>query len=342
VKVAAPDVTVENVAVTDSATTGLSVLAAHARVRRVTVTRNGMLGLHANQADDLRLESVRAAGNNTEHFKPSPVAGGIKVTRSRGVALVGCAAVGNRGKGVWLDESVYDITLTGCRVARNTDHGVSLELSAKAVVADNVIRGNGGDGLRVNDTGDVRIWNNTFTGNGRAVHLVQDERRATDLSTPGHDPRQKLPDPTVPWLVEKITMSDNVLADARQGAPCLLCVEDVSNDRRSAAQMGITVNGNLYIRPDAGTPQWTVVWTRGDGAPATFAGLGAFRSATGQEARGLAHDDGNAAGPDGSLARAVETKADKAARPLPESIAKLVGRPKGTRHMGAWSLGPSE
>ncbi|GAA4092970.1 right-handed parallel beta-helix repeat-containing protein [Actinomadura miaoliensis] len=337
VKVVAPDVTVENVAVTDSATTGLSVLAAHARVRRVTATRNGMLGVHANHADDLRLEAVRAASNNTEHFKPSPVAGGVKITRSRKVALVGGAAVGNRGKGLWLDESVYDITITGNRIARNSDHGISIELSAKAVVADNVVLGNGGDGLRLNDSGDAQIWNNTLTGNGRTVHLVQDRRRATDLSTPGHDPRQKLPDPTVPWLVQNITLSNNVLADARAGAPCLLCVQDHSERPRSAEQMRITANGNVYVRPGRGSPFFTIVWQRAGNA-ATYATLDAFRAQTGQEKKGLALDDPNAAAPDGRLAPKSAGRARPTPLPLPSRIAKLVNRPTGTRHTGAWTL----
>ena len=136
VKVTAPDVSVENVAVNESATTGLSVLAAHARVRHVTTTGNGMLGVHANYADDLRLDAVRSTGNNVERFKYSPVSGGVKVTRSRKVAVTGGVFADNLGKGVWMDESVYDITLTGDRILRNADHGVSLELSAKAVVAD--------------------------------------------------------------------------------------------------------------------------------------------------------------------------------------------------------------
>ncbi|GLW62064.1 hypothetical protein Arub01_03080 [Actinomadura rubrobrunea] len=338
VKVAAPDVTVENVAVTDSATTGLSVVAPRARVRRVTATRNGMLGVHANHADDLRLESVRAANNNTERFKPSPVAGGIKITRSRRVALVGGAAVGNRGKGVWLDESVYDITLTGYRVARNSDHGVSLELSAKAVVADNVILGNGGDGLRLNDTGDAEIWNNTVVGNGRAVHLVQDRRRAADLSVPGHDQRQKLPDPTVPWLVRNVALRNNVLADARSGAPCLLCVHDHSERPRGAERMGISANGNVYVRPGRGTPFFLVVWQRDGAAPATFAGLEAFRAQTGQEKKGVAFDDPAAAAPDGSLSAAAAKRARSAPLPLPARIAEKVDRRAGARHVGSWAV----
>lgn len=310
VKVAAPDVIVENVAVTDSATTGLSVLAPGARVQKVTATRNGLLGIHGNEADGLRLVGVRAARNNLEHFKYSPVSGGVKVTRTRTVTIANSVAVDNLGKGLWLDESVRNASIAGTRVVRNADHGIVLELSAGAVVAGNVVRDNGGDGIKVNNTSDVQIWNNTFSGNGRTVHLVQDRRKPGDPGTPGRDPRRRTPDPALTWRTGKITVSSNTLAAPRPGADCLLCVEDHSRER-SGAQMDLTVDGNAYAAGGA-APRWLVVWPKGKGDPATYGDLGGFRSATGQEASG------------------------GTARPLPGRVAKLLDKPAGSRHMGAW------
>ncbi|MDL4772337.1 right-handed parallel beta-helix repeat-containing protein [Actinomadura xylanilytica] len=339
VKVVAPNVTVENIAVTDSATTGLSVLAGSARVQQVTTTGSGMLGVHANYADDLRLKGVRSTHNNVEHFKYSPVSGGIKVTRSRGVTVTGSLTADNFGKGLWLDESVYDITLTGNRVARNADHGIALELSAKAVVAGNVVRDNGGTGLKVNNTSDVQIWNNTFARNARGVHLVQDKRRPGVPGTPGRDPRQKQPDPEMTWLTGKITMSNNAFDGPATGVgsvDCLLCVEDHSH-QRSGAQMGLTLNGNLYVRPGSVSPRGLVLWPKDGGASGTFPDLGDFRSATGQEAQGRTHRTEHGTGPDGALKPALRSEADgSAAQPLPGAIAGLLDRPAGTRHMGAW------
>ncbi|SNT03698.1 Protein of unknown function [Actinomadura meyerae] len=332
VKVTGANVTVENVAVTDSATTGLSVLASGARVRRVTTTRNGMLGVHANQADDLRLEKVRSTENNLEHFKYSPVSGGIKVTRSRKVAVTDGVVTGNLGKGVWMDESVYDITLTGARITGNADHGVSLELSAKAVVAGNVITGNGGDGLKINNTSGVQVWNNSLAGNGRTIRIVQDARSPDDPGTPGRDPRRKGPDPEMTWRIGRTTVSNNTLADPRPGSPCLLCVQDHTNER-SASEMGLTVNGNVYVRPDASDPRALVVWMG-----KSYDDLGRFRSVTGQEARGRMHESPAAAGAGGTLERTLGAAADaEAAVPLPPAVAKLLGKRPGTRHIGAWT-----
>ncbi|GAA2422065.1 hypothetical protein GCM10010191_37160 [Actinomadura vinacea] len=337
VKVVGADATLENVAVTDSATTGLSVLGPRATIRRFTATRNGMLGIHANHADKLRIELVRAHRNNLERFKSAPVSGGIKITRSRTVEVSDSVLADNLGKGVWLDESVHDATVTGNRIVRNTGHGIVLELSAKAVVAGNVVRGNGGDGVRVNDTADVAIWNNTLAGNGRTVHLVQDLRRPDRPGTPGRDPRRPFPDPGMTWRLGQITVGNNVLADARGDAPCLLCVEDHS-PQRSAGGRGIVANGNVYVRPDAGSPRRLITWSRGAGAPAAFTGLAAFRSTTGQEQRGLAYDAGNAATADGALDGSVAGAAAANALPLPAEVAGKLDRPAGTRHMGAWNL----
>jgi parallel beta-helix repeat protein len=338
VKVTAPDVTVENVIVKQSATSALTVSQApRARLNRITLADNGLLGLHANNADDLRVDSARFEHNNTEHFKFSPVSGGMKITRSRKVAVLNTVAVGNLGKGIWVDESVYDVTLAGNRVVRNADHGLDLELSAKAVVAGNLVRDNGGDGIKINNTSDVQLWNNTFVGNGRTLHLVQDKRRASNPADPGHDPRQKGPDPEMTWLLGKITASNNTFADSRAGAACMVCVEDHSHER-SAAQMDIRLNGNAYLRRNDQTPQWLVVWSRGKGGPATFGSLAEFKASTGQEPQGIADDHGTAAAPTGGIAHTMTTRADTAARPLPEPIARLLGKPAGTRHMGAWSL----
>ncbi|QXJ24367.1 right-handed parallel beta-helix repeat-containing protein [Actinomadura graeca] len=333
VRATAPKITVENVVVTESATTGLTVVAAHGRVRHVTSSGNGLLGIHANTADDLRLEGVRLDHNNRERFKYSPVSGGFKITRSRKVAVVDSTVADNLGKGLWMDESVYDITITGSRILRNAHHGISLELSAKAVVAGNVISGNAGDGMKVNNTSDVRIWNNSMAGNGRAVFLVQDPRRRDDPGVPGRDPRQKGPDPAMTWRIGKTTVSNNTFADARPDTPCLLCVTDHTGER-TAAQMNLTVNGNVYVRPDAANPRTLILWSRH-----SFADLGRFRTATGQETRGAFLGTATAARTEGDLEDAVAPGADaNNAMPLPADIAELLGEPKGTRHIGSFSF----
>ncbi len=329
-----PRATLEEVAVVDSATTGIAVSAADATLRHVTSSRSGMLGVTATYADRLLVDGLRAEGNNAERFNQAPVSGGIKIARSRGVTVRDSTSAGNRGPGVWLDESAYDIEVVGNDLRDNAGHGTSLELSAKAVFADNLVSGNGRDGIKVNNTSDVKIWNNTFTGNGRTLNVVQDPRRASDRGTPGHDPRQPFPDPTMTWLLGPVTVRNNVVADTASGN-CLLCVEDYSK-QRSAEQIGVTADGDVYHRTSPGTPTWAVVWSRGAGNPAVFTDLASFTRTTGQEGRGVlltGADVVDAAGrPTGAFpghSRAVG---------LPSDVAALVGQPTGTARVGAFGL----
>ena len=113
VTVERPGVVIENVAITDSATTGLYVAAAaNATLRNLYVARSGMLGLGASNADHLTIERVLSEDNNTEHFNTAPVSGGAKITRSRGVIVRDSIFRNNDGPGLWMDESVYDMTIT--------------------------------------------------------------------------------------------------------------------------------------------------------------------------------------------------------------------------------------
>jgi parallel beta-helix repeat protein len=333
VQVAATKVTLENVEITDTATTGLSVFTTGATLQNVTIARSGMLGAHASQADGLRADSMLLVGNNTEHFNRAPVAGGFKIHKSRTVSVTNSAFVGNLGNSLWFDESVYDMRIAGNDILDGTGNGLVIELSATAKVVDNVISRNGLDGILISDSGQVDVWNNTVTSNARSLNIVQGFRRASDLSATGHDSRQALPDPTVTWITGNITVSNNVFADG--DFKCILCVEDYSHER-SAAQMNIQSNGNVFQRTTASLPVWAFVWSRGAGDPAVYTSLAGFTAATGQDRNSIAVD-GTAALIDATtLVPLVATKEASVAQPLPAGLAGLVGQSTGIEHLGAW------
>ncbi len=281
-------VLIENVAITDSATTGLHVgsgtTTSGVIVRNVRVSRSGMLGINASYADALTLDHVMSVNNNTEHFNTSPVSGGVKIGRTRGIAVRDSVFSGNDGPGLWIDESSYDTTVTNSEMSNNAKHGISLEISAKAFVADNTVVGNGGYGIKVNNTSSVTIERNTFRRNDRSINIVQDSRLPTSASTAGRDKRQPFPDPTMTWRVGPVRLANNVLSNQRSGN-CMLCVEDYT-ETRSAEQMGVSANGDVYMRPSASLPTYLVVWSRGPGNPAVYTDLASFRAATGQETSG--------------------------------------------------------
>jgi parallel beta-helix repeat protein len=334
VTVERPNVVVENVAVTDNATTGLHVgsgTTGGVVLRNVYAARNGMLGISATNADRLLMEKVLSESNNTEHFNSAPVSGGAKITRSRVVVVRDSVFRGNDGPGLWMDESDYDMTIVGNEMRNNSGHGVSLEISAKALFANNIVTNNGGFGVKINNTSNVSVWNNSFVGNDRSLNLVQDARRPTSAGTAGRDKRQPFPDPTMTWLIGPAVFGNNVVASQRSGN-CMLCVEDYSK-QRSAAQIGVSANGDVYNRVSSSSPTNLVVWSRGASDPATYTTLNAFKAATGQEAAGQQLTGAGMVDGDGNLLTALSTSALPG---LPADVAAATGFPTGSRHAGAF------
>ncbi len=177
------------------------------------------------------------------------------------------------------------MTVTHSVMSHNAKHGISLEISAKAVVTNNTVVDNDGYGIKVNNTSNVSIANNIFSQNDRSINVVQDTRRPTSAGTAGRDKRQPFPDPTMTWLIGPVRVSNNVLANQKSG-DCMLCVEDYTQ-KRSAKQIDVTANGDVYARTNASRPTYLVVWSRGPGNPAVYTTLKSFRAATGQEKSGV-------------------------------------------------------
>ncbi|MDN4612601.1 right-handed parallel beta-helix repeat-containing protein [Arthrobacter burdickii] len=323
-------ISIENVVVEQTSTTGLAVSGTDARLLGITLTQNGMLGASATYADGLSAAGLKVTDNNTEGFHHSPVAGGFKIGRTRSVQVQDSIFRANNGTGLWFDESVVDITTSGNDFIGNSGHGLAVEISARAVVANNVIAGNEGHGLKINNTSDVAIWNNSFIDNGRPINIVQDSRRATDGRTPGHDPRQLFPDPLITWINGRIALRNNVITGTT--ANCLLCVEDYSH-RLSAEAMGVTTSGNVFHRASVSTPDWLVVWSRGTGDPAVFTTLGRFRNATGQAAHDMELTGVDIVDPE-TFQVSTPVRSAGVAQPLPDQIARLLGVPTGTLLVG--------
>jgi parallel beta-helix repeat protein len=331
VTVEKPGSSVIGMAFVDNSTTGLSLLSSGITVTGVTAARNGMLGVHANYADNLTTSGVNALGNNTEHFNSSPVSGGFKITRTRGITVAGGQFRDNDGPGLWLDESTYNSKIVGNKLMNNSSHGVSVELSATSTLVNNLLVGNAGFGMKINDTSSVRIWNNTLINNNRPINIVQDARRASDRSTPGHDPRQAFPDPTMTWINGPVEVRNNIMAGT--SGNCLLCVEDYSK-QLTAEQMKVTALGNVYQRPTTSSPAWVAVWSTGSGNPKVFTTLAGFKSGTGQEAVSVALDGKAATTANGSPSTDVLNAVGSVAQTLPADLGSTL-LPAGSKRLGS-------
>ncbi|QRQ79991.1 right-handed parallel beta-helix repeat-containing protein [Glutamicibacter protophormiae] len=326
-------ITLKNLSVQDSATTGINVSATNNTISNVKISGSGMLGMNAVYADGLQVQNLASNGNNTENFNSSPVSGGLKITRSRGVAVKDSQFTSNKGPGLWIDESVYDSKILNNDMLNNTGHGLSLEISAKSTVANNRIVGNGGNGIKLNNTNDVAIWNNTISGSNRVLNIVQDARRGANKSDAGHDPRQSFPDNTMPWIIKNITVKNNVFSNTG-GGNAIVAVEDYSK-QFSAEDMKISLGSNIYNRATGSSPQWSVVWSKGAGNPAVYTTLSAFQKATSQDASSTELLGTAVIDSAHNVAPTVTAKNSNATA-LPEAIASLIGKNTSSKQLGAF------
>ena len=112
-------------------------------------------------------------------------------------------------------------------------------------------------------------------------------------------------------------MRNNVVARPRSTGNCLVCVEDYTH-QRTAEQIGVTMNGNVYNRLT--TPTWTQVWSRGAGNPAVYTSVAAFAAATGQDAKRVSVDGRSAVSDNGTLDASIVTQAASIASALPSDV----------------------
>lgn len=331
---AANDVTLSDVTIRDNSTTGFYSWSPRTTLTRVSLIGNGLLGGGASQADGLVVDQMLSVGNNSENFNHSPVSGAFKVTRTQGVTVKDSAFTGNFGRGPWFDESVVDIRFTGNDVIGNTGHGVFVELSERAVVADNIIADNGQFGLYVVNSGSVKIWNNTVVDNlERNVNIAQDSRRASDPNAAGHDPRTRYA-PLAPWIVSNVVMSNNVVAES--DGNCLVCVQDFSM-QFTGSQMVSSINGNLYHRDDPSAVRWFSAWSVGPVSkdPSVTDTLAAYTAATGQDGRSRLVDGATVVTDEFALQSSYANTQSSIAVPVPSDVAAGTRLPANSTTLGA-------
>ncbi len=313
----------------DNAAMGLTVLQPDAVVRNNVFTGNGQLGLHGHNAHRLRVEGNRFVGNNRERFRIQSAQGGLKVTSSRDMVWRDNVVERNFGRGMWCDESCYNITIVRNTVRDNQDRGIQYELSARAVIASNVVTGNGDAGIMVLESSDIDVYNNTLSRNLQNIRVFEGSRRSSA-------------DPAITWDVGDVVIRNNLLSNGTSRSVALFGVDNLGT--KTAEQMGVSANYNGYYRTNSGSPSTLVQWARWPSTILMLRDLNAFRSATNQERNGLAVDStstnpffANESGGDYRL-RSGSIAIGRGA-PLDERIANAIGVRAGvTVSLGALHL----
>jgi parallel beta-helix repeat protein len=129
-------------------------------------------------------------GNNYAGYDPNTEAGGAKFMQMSHLTVSNNYVANNDGPGLWTDWGNQFVTYSGNDVENNTGPGIDHEASYDAVIANNIIVGNGthGDsstlddaGIMMNDSQNVEIYGNTLTGNHNGIGLTQTDRGSTVL-----------------------------------------------------------------------------------------------------------------------------------------------------------------
>ena len=238
--VQAPDVTIENIAMSQAASPpqhgalqdlpggdrlavrGVRLSDAHgalisfqgvsgASLRSSDLSRAGQLGVHAGGegTSNLTIEGNRISGNNTEGFDPAWEAGGLKAAVSTGLQVIDNEVFDNDGVGIWCDIDCRDFTASGNRVHANTRAGIMFEISDGATIENNVVWENGwgfptwgwGAGILISSSTDATVRGNLLAWNADGISVISQVR-----NRPGGDG------------VRNVSVADNtVLSDAAAG-----------------------------------------------------------------------------------------------------------------------------
>lgn len=315
----------QNLVIVDNAMIGLTISNNNGAARNITAQGNGLLGIGFDLNYNALLRDCLVTGNNAEHFKPAPVSGGVKITRSRGVLVQNNVISANDSAGLWFDQSNYDVRVIRNTITDNATTNIELEISDTAVVAGN--RATGGEtGILTYNSGNVSIFNNLVGGNRLfGIKLAQDKRRPSDAGAVGLNPRVEGRDPVVTWITRNITVSNNVFAAG--GLYSFYARDGESN--RAVDTWNVSITGNLFVDPAGG--QKMVAWGRGDNAsaetynsPATLAAAkhGDWRNALTK----------GAPGPD-DIRSQISSNSSVAVE-IPSAVAGLLGVKSGARILG--------
>ena len=211
-----------------------------------------------------------------------------------------------------------------------------MEISARAVVADNIVAANGGNGMKINNSSSVDIWNNTVLNNvERQLWIVQDARQASQPVDAGPRPAPAAARP------------DGDLAARAGGAEqqrhrrddhadlVRACFQD-STLYRTATAMGLRPDGNAYYRVATNNPALPGhLAGRARATRRVYATVAAFRAGAGQEQNGTEFSGPPIVdGPTARRRRCSPSRARSPGRCRPRSPPSM-GAPAGERQLGA-------
>jgi parallel beta-helix repeat protein len=157
------------------------------RILNSNIHDNGEMGF-ACDGDDVLIEGNEIARNG--FFSGIDVAwegGGSKCVLSNRLVVRGNYSHDNKGYGLWTDIDNINTVYENNRVENNSAAGISHEISYKAVIRNNTLKGNGhgshtwlwGAGIQIQDSQDVEVYGNRVENSakgGNGIAIIQQGR----------------------------------------------------------------------------------------------------------------------------------------------------------------------
>lgn len=308
--------TFSHMLIQDNATIGLALSKYDKVVDHVVVERNGMMGVGLDRGDRFTASNSILRDNNSEHFKPQPVAGGIKITSTNTLRLENNdVSDNNEGLGIWLDVYSSNFTIAGNTLKDNGEVQMEIEMSANGIVANNDVRG-GTTGIRIYDSEKVKVFNNEIgTYSLFAFNISQDARWKSSAKS------------GFSLKVNAIAFSNNVIG-------CGKTFQFYARDGEtniSADKMSLTITGNLFSKRVATSDPTMVAWGAGDNSTVvryeTPAALAAAKNS------GWSNAQTSTCGTVESMSAAVSAAAGTAT-PLPSDVAAAMRTQAGRKIVG--------
>lgn len=194
--------TVENCVFEDLSGKGVSVVGAsnntganNISFNHCTFRRCGNTGLHVDQIDNLATTDCRYEYCNDKLFNPAPDAGAMKITKVRGYTGTRNLYFNTyRGKGIWTDIDVQDITEINSDFINIEQRASVFEMSRNIKVIGCRFKGIGAEAIVFMDSEDKEVWNCVFydTGIRRGQVMGADTINGTGIAnyTDNRSPRE--------------------------------------------------------------------------------------------------------------------------------------------------------
>lgn len=164
------NITVENCVIEQADFGGLGGYGSRWIVRNNIIRDNGATGIGANHLHNALIENNDIHGNDWRNIEMFHHAGGIKLTETHNARIAGNRIHDNNATGLWFDIDCPNALIENNDIRNNAGEGVFVEISRSALVRNNRIVDNGLRGIYIASSDDCVVEYNHLTNDSILLH----------------------------------------------------------------------------------------------------------------------------------------------------------------------------